>query len=91
LHRKIYNLFLFSGITQLGVAVNKMDTVDWSEDRFEDIKSKLGLFLKQAGYKETDITFVPCSGLSGENLATRANESLLTKWYNGPCLMDVIG
>ncbi|KAL4121209.1 hypothetical protein QTP88_013767 [Uroleucon formosanum] len=78
------------GITQLGVAVNKMDTVNWSEERFEEIKTKLGLFLKQAGYKESDVTFVPCSGLSGENLATKANESLLTCWYNGPCLMDVI-
>ncbi|XP_025405308.1 HBS1-like protein isoform X2 [Sipha flava] len=78
------------GITQLGVAINKMDTVFWSEERFEEIKSKLGLFLKQAGYKESDVTFVPCSGLSGENLATKANESLLTQWYNGPCLMDVI-
>ncbi|XP_060835982.1 HBS1-like protein [Rhopalosiphum padi] len=78
------------GITQLGVAVNKMDTVNWSEERFEEIKTKLGLFLKQAGYKESDVTFVPCSGLSGENLATKANESLLTNWYNGPCLMDVI-
>lgn len=88
---KIHNVFLFSGITQLGVAVNKMDTVNWSEERFEEIKTKLGLFLKQAGYKESDVTFVPCSGLSGENLATKANESLLTCWYNGPCLMDVIG
>ncbi|VVC31843.1 Translation protein, beta-barrel domain,Translation elongation factor EFTu/EF1A, C- [Cinara cedri] len=78
------------GITQLGVAVNKMDTVNWSEIRFEEIKSKLGLFLKQAGYKESDVTFIPCSGLNGENLAIKANESLLTHWYNGPCLMDVI-
>lgn len=68
-----------------------MDTVKWLKDRFEEIKSKLGLFLKQAGYKESDVTFVPCSGLSGENLATKANEPLLTSWYNGPCLMDVIG
>lgn len=68
-----------------------MDTVFWSEERFEEIKSKLGLFLKQAGYKESDVTFVPCSGLSGENLATNANEPLLTHWYSGPCLMDVIG
>lgn len=71
--------------------MNKMDTVDWSEDRFEDIKSKLGIFLKQAGYKETDVTFVPCSGLNGVNLATKTNESLLARWYKGPCLMDVIG
>lgn len=68
-----------------------MDTVNWSKDRFEEIKSKLGLFLKQAGYKELDVTFVPCSGLSGENLASKANEPLLIHWYNGPCLMDVIG
>lgn len=66
-----------------------MDTVNWSEERFEEIKSKLGLFLKQAGYKESDITFIPCSGLNGENLATKANK--LIHWYNGPCLMDVIG
>ncbi|XP_050440650.1 HBS1-like protein isoform X2 [Adelges cooleyi] len=78
------------GITQLGVAVNKMDTVHWSENRFEEIKIKLGHFLKQAGYKETDVKFVPCSGLSGENLATKANEPSLISWYNGPCLMDVI-
>ncbi|KAE9523829.1 hypothetical protein AGLY_015717 [Aphis glycines] len=84
-------LFIWSlGITQLGVAVNKMDTVNWSEERFEEIKTKLGLFLKQTGYKESDVTFVPCTGLSSENLATKANESLLTNWYNGPCLMDVI-
>jgi len=88
---KINFFFLFSGITQLGVAVNKMDTVNWSEERFEEIKTKLGLFLKQAGYKESDVTFVPCSGLSGENLATKANEALLIRWYDGPCLMDVIG
>lgn len=68
-----------------------MDTVDWSKDRFEDIKSKLGHFLKQAGYKESDVSFIPCSGLNGENLAIKANESLLTHWYNGPCLMDIIG
>ncbi len=39
------------GVTQLAVAVNKLDTVDWSEDRFKEITSKLKHFLKQVGYK----------------------------------------
>ena len=39
------------GVTQLAVAINKLDTVGWSEDRFNEIVGKLGQFLKQAGFK----------------------------------------
>ena len=34
------------------VAINKMDTVEWSQDRYKDIVKKLGQFLKQAGFKD---------------------------------------
>ncbi|KAK6640056.1 hypothetical protein RUM43_008333 [Polyplax serrata] len=78
------------GVTQLAVIVNKLDTVGWSEDRFKEISSKLGVFLKQAGYRESDVIYVPCSGLAGENLIERASQDLLTSWYNGPCLLEVI-
>ncbi|KAG7263757.1 hypothetical protein CRUP_027994, partial [Coryphaenoides rupestris] len=60
------------GVTQLAVAVNKMDQVNWQQERFQEIISKLGHFLKQAGFKESDVFFVPTSGLSGENLTTRS-------------------
>lgn len=44
------------GISQIIVAVNKMDMCDWSKDRFLDICKKLGNFLvKQCGFKENDI------------------------------------
>ncbi len=33
------------GVSQLVVAVNKLDTVDWSQQRFTDIREKLRLFL----------------------------------------------
>lgn len=78
------------GVNQLAVAINKLDTVSWSKDRFDEIVQKLKAFLKQAGFKESDVTFVPCSGLTGQNLVKPPTENELLLWYNGPCLLDVI-
>lgn len=73
------------------MVVNKLDTVGWSEERFREIEKKLGAFLKQAGFRECDVTYVPCSGLAGENLVEKSTEAALTSWYNGPTLLQVIG
>uniref|UniRef100_A0A4W6E9V3 HBS1-like protein n=1 Tax=Lates calcarifer TaxID=8187 RepID=A0A4W6E9V3_LATCA len=78
------------GVTQLAVAVNKMDQVNWQQERFQEITSKLGHFLKQAGFKESDVFYIPTSGLSGENLATRSSVAQLTSWYSGPSLLEQI-
>lgn len=78
------------GVTQLGVVINKLDTVGWSKDRFEEIVSKLKTFLKQAGYKDSDITYIPCSGLTGENLVKPPTSPDLLSWYTGPTLISVI-
>ncbi len=40
------------GITRLIVAVNKMDTVGWSQERFRTISDRLSAFLKTAGFRE---------------------------------------
>ncbi|KAM9355674.1 HBS1-like protein isoform 1-T1 [Pholidichthys leucotaenia] len=78
------------GVIQLAVAVNKMDQVNWQQERFQEITSKLRHFLKQAGFKESDVFYIPTSGLSGENLATRSSVSQLTSWYSGPSLLEQI-
>ncbi|XP_018412450.1 PREDICTED: HBS1-like protein [Nanorana parkeri] len=78
------------GVTQLTVAVNKMDQVNWQQDRFREVTSKLGHFLKQAGFKDSDVSYIPTSGLSGENLAKGSQISELTSWYKGLCLTDQI-
>lgn len=78
------------GVTQLAVAVNKMDQVNWQEERFQEITSKLGHFLKQAGFKESDVFYIPTSGLSGENLATKSSVAELTSWFSGPSLLEQI-
>ncbi|XP_034621496.1 HBS1-like protein isoform X1 [Trachemys scripta elegans] len=78
------------GVTQLAVAVNKMDQVNWQQERFQEITSKLGQFLKQAGFKESDVAYIPTSGLGGENLVTSCQSSELTEWYKGKCLLEQI-
>uniref|UniRef100_A0A8B9MUD4 HBS1-like protein n=1 Tax=Accipiter nisus TaxID=211598 RepID=A0A8B9MUD4_9AVES len=78
------------GVTQLAVAVNKMDQVNWQQERFQEITNKLSQFLKQAGFKESDVAYIPTSGLGGENLVTRSQSSDLTQWYKGNCLLEQI-
>ena len=67
------------GVSQLICAVNKMDAIDWSQERFEEIVRKLGNFLKSSGYKENDVTYVPVSGWTGENLIAPNNPPI--PWY----------
>lgn len=90
--RNIFKIiFCNTGVNQLIIAVNKLDNVSWSKDRFDDIHAKLTTFLvRQAGFKESDLTYVPCSGLVGENLSNRSTEPLLTAWFSGPSLLDAI-
>ncbi|CAG8577545.1 9593_t:CDS:10, partial [Paraglomus occultum] len=76
------------GVQQLVVAINKLDVVDWSEERFKEIKTKLGAFLSQAGFKKDKVAFVPCSGMTGENLLKKSPD--IMTWYNGPTLVQQI-
>lgn len=65
------------GISQLIVAINKMDdpTCKWSEDRYNEIQRKITPFLKSCGYNVVkDVNFVPISGLTGQNLADHVSD-----------------
>ena len=78
------------GVSQLIVVINKLDNVKWSQERYAEIESKLRVFLKKTGFKDSDVRFVPCSGLTGENLAAKSVNSELTKWYSGESLIQLI-
>lgn len=41
--------------------------------------------------QDSDVYYIPTSGLSGENLTTRSKVADLTAWYTGPCLLEQIG
>jgi len=62
------------GVTQICVAVNKLDLVGWSADRYKEIVEKVQPFLKQIGFRPQAIEFVPISGLVGTNLAERPKD-----------------
>ena len=77
------------GVSQLIIAVNKMDTVGYNVERFEAIKTELLEYLKKSGFKESKIRFIPVAGLQGENLVTAEDEKLLS-WWKGGSLIDAI-
>ncbi|MDU4093891.1 MAG: sulfate adenylyltransferase subunit CysN, partial [Pantoea sp.] len=74
------------GIKHLVVAINKMDLVEYSQDRFEQIKQEYFDFAAQLP-GDLDIRFVPMSALEGDNVAT---QSTTMNWYSGPTLLDVL-
>lgn len=79
------------GVSQIAVAVNKLDTVNWAEERYREIEKTLTHFLvKQAGFKDEDVLCIPCSGLTGENLTSVPCSGLLAQWYSGPTLLEQI-
>ena len=69
-------------IPHLVVAVNKMDLVDWSRERFEEIRAQFLEFLPRANIK--DVVFIPISALDGDNVV---EPSVHTPWYHGPTLL----
>lgn len=83
--------FSFEGVGELMVAVNKLDTVDWSKQRYDEVCAVLKTFLcKQAGFSK--VRFVPVSGLCGINLVEPPPaEHPLNIWYKGPTLLQLIG
>jgi bifunctional enzyme CysN/CysC/sulfate adenylyltransferase subunit 1 len=69
-------------IPHLVVAINKMDIVAWSEERFLEIKDQFEEFLPRLDIQ--DVKFIPVSALEGDNIVT---PSIHTPWYPGPTLL----
>ncbi|WP_323752458.1 sulfate adenylyltransferase subunit CysN [Marinobacter sp.] len=73
------------GIRHIVVAVNKMDLVDFSEERFNEIREEYQAFATKLGLK--DIRFVPLSALDGDNVVNRSEN---TPWFTGQPLMEIL-
>ncbi|RLI13104.1 translation elongation factor EF-1 subunit alpha [Candidatus Bathyarchaeota archaeon] len=77
------------GVKQLVVAINKMDdpSVNWSQERYEEIKREISRTLKLVGYNADKIHFVPTSGWTGDNLVKKSDKM---PWYKGPTLYEAL-
>ncbi|PYH37340.1 putative translation elongation factor EF-1 subunit [Aspergillus neoniger CBS 115656] len=75
------------GVQRIIIAVNKMDSVQWDQGRFEEIEQQVSSFLTTAGFQAKNIAFVPCSGISGDNV-TRRSEDPNVSWYKGHTLIE---
>ena len=75
------------GISQIIVAVNKMDAVGYDRVKFEDTKAQLLTLLKNIGFKEDRLFFVPISAYDGANVVKKGDK---LGWYTGPTLYEAM-
>merc|ERR1711957_586083 len=77
------------GVKQMVVCVNKMDdkSVNYSEQRYKEIKDELTTYLKKVGYNPAKIEFIPISGWVGDNMIEHSDNM---PWYKGPFLLEAL-
>ncbi len=73
------------GVKQIAVLINKMDTVEYKEEIFNKVKEEVSKLLKVVGINPEKSTFLAVSGLKGDNIFKKSEN---TSWYKGPTLME---
>lgn len=69
------------------VAVNKMDLIDFDEDRYNAIVADFKKMIASSDYQDQNITFIPVSALKGDNVV---NKSEQLAWHSGPTMMEYL-
>ncbi|NEW60851.1 sulfate adenylyltransferase subunit CysN [Sulfurovum sp. bin170] len=85
-NRHTYITTLF-GVKDLIVAINKMDLINYSQDKFETIKKDFLENLKRLNIETSTIEFIPICATNGENVV---NISTHTLWYRGKTLLEIL-
>tara|TARA_R110002012_G_scaffold58674_4_gene152367 strand:+ start:62499 stop:63746 length:1248 start_codon:yes stop_codon:yes gene_type:complete len=67
------------------VAINKMDLVEFSEERYTEIKADFSELMGKRDYQDQQITFIPVSALKGDNVVHKSNNM---EWYKGKTLLE---
>jgi elongation factor 1-alpha len=78
--RQHARLLALLGVEQLIVGINKMDSCNWSEERFNEIKGEMQKMIQQAGFKPKKVPVIPFSGFKGENLVQETDKM---PWFKG--------
>jgi len=75
------------GVRQLIVCVNKMDSIQFAEARFNEIVTETKTYLKKVGYNTDKLVYVPISGWAGDNMIEK---SANMPWWKGPTLLEAL-
>ncbi len=79
------------GIPQMVVAINKMDLVDYSRERYEELIAEFEEFAQKLrggkNPRRTETSYIPMSALNGDNVVERSEHMA---WYAGPVLLDLL-
>lgn len=67
------------------IAINKMDLVDFSKEKFNQIKNEIEYLASKSAYKNQQLTFIPLSALKGDNVVQKSEN---TPWYEGETLLN---
>ncbi|PLA38027.1 sulfate adenylyltransferase [Corynebacterium coyleae] len=73
------------GVRTVILAVNKIDLVDYSQQRFDDIRTEFDAKAAALGIEDPHV--VPISALRGDNVAERSDA---TPWYTGPTVLELL-
>ncbi|MGV6845323.1 MAG: sulfate adenylyltransferase subunit 1 [Lutibacter sp.] len=69
------------------VAINKMDLVDYDEQKYAKIKADFEKLAAKSDYKEQQVTFIPVSALKGDNVVSISKNM---PWYRGETLLNYL-
>lgn len=69
------------------VAVNKMDLVNFSEERYNEIKADFEKLVEKSDYEDQNITYIPVSALKGDNVV---DKSEAMPWFGGQTLLEYL-
>jgi elongation factor 1-alpha len=75
------------GVKNIAVVINKMDAVEYSEQKYNQVKADVSKLLEQVGINSENTEFIACSGLMGDNIV---NKSEKMDWYKGPTVREQI-
>ena len=73
------------GINQLIVAVNKIDLVDYSQEKFDEVKEAVSALIETVGFNTDNVPFIPLSAFEGDNINELSEN---TPWYKGETLIE---
>ncbi|PWN28545.1 hypothetical protein BDZ90DRAFT_238871 [Jaminaea rosea] len=78
------------GVREVVVVINKLDTCEYAQERYDEVLEQLKPFLASTGFEASRLSCVPLGAAEGENVSKRSSGSPLATWYEGPTLFDIL-